>query len=77
MPGGRQLLSLEGHASRVNGVALSPDGSRLASRSADGTVRLWDLQNGQEVLTLKVDGVGKGGRLQPRRAVPRLLGRQV
>ena len=30
-----------------------PDGKRLVTASADGTVKLWDSTSGQEVLTLK------------------------
>jgi WD40 repeat protein/serine/threonine protein kinase len=33
--------------------AWSPDGSRLASGSVDGTVKIWDANSGQELLTLK------------------------
>ncbi len=34
-------------------MAYSPEGKRLASASADGTVRVWDSESGQETLTLK------------------------
>lgn len=33
---------LEGHGDAVWGLAFNPAGDRLASCSADGTVRLWD-----------------------------------
>jgi WD40 repeat protein len=46
------LLSLQGHTSIVSSVAFSPDGKRLVSGSADGTVKMWDAQTGQETLTL-------------------------
>jgi hypothetical protein len=38
---------LTGHTDAVNGVAFSPDGTLLATTSADQTVRLWDVATGQ------------------------------
>ncbi len=44
--------SLTGHTGTVNSVAFSPDGTTLASGSADTTVRLWDVASGQEAQIL-------------------------
>ncbi|KAM6491915.1 WD40-repeat-containing domain protein [Amanita muscaria] len=46
------LLVLEGHRSSVNMVSFSRDGSRAASASDDGHVRVWDTSNGAQVSCL-------------------------
>lgn len=48
----RVVRVFEGHSSGVNGVVYSPDGSRLATSSSDGTARIWDRKTGQAVATL-------------------------
>jgi eukaryotic-like serine/threonine-protein kinase len=42
--------TLRGHTGRVTWMAFDPeDGNRLSTASEDGTVRLWDLNTGQEI----------------------------
>ncbi|WP_110580089.1 nSTAND1 domain-containing NTPase, partial [Microcystis aeruginosa] len=44
---------LEGHDKLVTSVNFSPDGKTLVSGSWDGTIKLWNVETGQEIRTLK------------------------
>jgi len=39
------------HGQEINDLAFSPDGKLLATASRDRTVKIWDLENGHELLT--------------------------
>jgi WD40 repeat protein len=43
------LATCRGHTSKVLSTAFRPDGTRLVTAAADGTVRQWDAATGQEV----------------------------
>ena len=69
-PGTGLLRTLVGHSGWVLGVALRGDGRRAVSASRDGTLKVWDVERGEELRTLigHSDGVsgvalsGDGGR---------------
>ncbi len=48
----QEFATLRGHTGPLLGVAVSRDGTLVATGSLDGTAKLWDLATGRNVLTL-------------------------
>jgi WD40 repeat protein len=48
---GQTTHSLEGHTNGIRAVGVTPDGHRAVSASDDHSLRLWDLDRGQEIAT--------------------------
>ena len=51
-----EVAVLKGHTGSVRCVALSPDGSRLATASNDRTARLWDAASRKQLSVLRGHG---------------------
>jgi WD40 repeat protein/serine/threonine protein kinase len=52
---GKELNTLKGHTHAITCAVFSPDGKRLASVSADLTVKVWDAQTGREIHSVAPD----------------------
>lgn len=50
---GKRICKLEGHTAPVYAFAWSRDGKMLATGSADGTVRIWEMPSGMPLATYK------------------------
>ena len=53
----RQRAVLRGHDDRIFALAVAPDGEAVMTTGQDGTVRVWDLDTGQERVALST-GIG-------------------
>lgn len=49
---GQKLQKFAGHTGVIQSVAISPDQTRLATAGMDGTVKIWDVASGADLLTL-------------------------
>jgi eukaryotic-like serine/threonine-protein kinase len=52
----RPIRTLHGHVHEVTCLAFTHDGSRLASASFDGTIKVWDPVTGYQLLSVEVGG---------------------
>lgn len=52
---GQLVASLSGFSSRVQGVAFSLDGRMLAAAGLDEFVKVWEVNGGRELMTLRSD----------------------
>ncbi|VFM97578.1 MAG: WD40 repeat [Candidatus Kentron sp. G] len=58
------VIDTGGHKAVINDVLFTPDGKRLVSVSDDKTIRVWDVQGGEPVRTLRGQmGDGPEGKL--------------
>jgi|GEM_PF-2280135 len=55
-PSSEERITCDGHNRRVNAIAFSPDGSKLASASGDETARIFDVKTGNILGTLPKHG---------------------
>jgi WD40 repeat protein/serine/threonine protein kinase len=64
---GRLLFTLKGHTKQVHRVVFSPDGSRLATASLDGSLRVWDAATGEQLVSIErpVGNLSKGLAFTP------------
>jgi WD40 repeat protein len=51
----QKRLALTGHSDRLTDLALNLDGTRLATASWDGMIKVWDTATGEELLSLPGD----------------------
>ncbi len=57
----RELAELLGHKGHIVGVAFAPDRNTIASVGLDRTVRLWDLETGEQRFSLEPPTGGNPG----------------
>jgi WD40 repeat protein len=50
----REIAALKGHDSGISAIIISPDGSRIVTGAADGTVRVWDGNHYELLLTFRI-----------------------
>ena len=65
---GREVRRLNVHEGKVMGLAMMRGGRRAVSASADGTVKVWDLEDGRIVSSFVGDGQMSACAVSPARS---------
>jgi WD40 repeat protein len=60
-PSYTKIFIPDGYTGNVTGTAFNTDGSILATSNFDGTIKLWDMSDGRELLTLTDQPQSLGG----------------
>ena len=50
---GQELMAIEAHEDRVDGVAFSPDGAKILTASWDNSAKIWDSETGELLLAVE------------------------
>ena len=72
-----ELFAFRGHTDDIASLAFSPDGLRVASASRDATVKIWEVESGRELLTLRHKEPVRCCLFQPRWPSPGRVRREV
>jgi WD40 repeat protein len=59
-PAGPVIKVQTGHAWGITGLAITPDGRRIVTASADRSIRVWDAESGKELRSLVGHAAGVG-----------------
>ena len=49
------MKTLQGHSDSVRAIGFNPDGTIIASGSADETIKVWDVKTGECLKTLRTE----------------------
>ena len=62
---GKELVNINGHETKMVDVDFSPNGKRLVTTDESGTLTIWDVATGQELLTIKTNVPGDATTFSP------------